>query len=45
MLSVKTHQRVATGNMKSREVAGALAGTAPAIPAHAAASEDAGRAT
>ena len=29
VLSVKTHWRVATGNTKSREVAGALAGTAP----------------
>ena len=29
VLSVKTHRRVATGNTKSREVAGALAGTAP----------------
>ena len=29
VLSVETHRRVATGNTKSREVAGALAGTAP----------------
>src|SRR6185369_10041256 len=28
VLSVKTHRRVATGNTKSREIAGALAGTA-----------------
>ena len=28
VLSVKTHRRVATGNTRSREVAGALAGTA-----------------
>jgi len=31
VLSVKTHRRVATGNTKSREVAGALAGTAPSV--------------
>ena len=31
LLSVKTHRRVATGNTKSREVAGALAGTAPSV--------------
>ena len=39
VLSAKTHRRVATGNTKSREVAGALAGTAPLStarnPAHA----------
>ena len=29
LLSVETHRRAATGNTKSREVAGALAGTAP----------------
>ena len=29
LLSVKTHRRVVTGNTKSREVAGALTGTAP----------------
>src|SRR6185369_16495576 len=29
VLSVETHRRAATGNRKSREVAGALAGTAP----------------
>ena len=29
VLSVKTHRRVATGNTKSRQVAGALAGIAP----------------
>jgi hypothetical protein len=34
VLSVETHQRVATGNTKSREVAGALAGTAPSSTAH-----------
>src|SRR6185437_6642377 len=43
VLSVKTHRRVATGNTKSREVAGALAGTASSStarnPAHA---EDSG---
>jgi len=33
MLSVETHRRVATGNTKSREVAGALAGTAPSSTA------------
>ena len=33
LLSVKTHQRVATGNTKSREVARALAGTAPSSTA------------
>ena len=31
LLSVKTHRRVATGNTKSRQVAGALAGTAPSV--------------
>src|SRR6185369_13362897 len=39
VLSVKTHRRAATGNMKSREVAGALASTASSStarnPAHA----------
>src|SRR6185312_3501840 len=29
LLSVETHRRAATGNTKSREVAGALAGAAP----------------
>ena len=33
LLSVKTHRRVATGNTKSREVAGVLAGTAPSSTA------------
>ena len=33
LLSVKTHWRVATGNTKSREVTGALAGTAPSSTA------------
>ena len=33
MLSVKIHRRVATGNMKSREVVGELAGTAPSSTA------------
>ena len=33
LLSVKTHRRVATGNTKSREVTGALAGTAPSSTA------------
>ena len=33
VLSVETHRRVATGNTKSREVAGALAGTAPSSTA------------
>ena len=33
VLSVETHQRAATGNTKSREVAGALAGTAPSSTA------------
>ena len=33
LLSVKTHRRVATGNMKSQEVAGALASTAPSSTA------------
>ena len=33
VLSVETHWRVATGNTKSREVAGALAGTAPSSTA------------
>ena len=33
VLSVKTHRRAATGNTKSREVAGALAGTAPSSTA------------
>ena len=33
LLSVETHRRVATGNTKSREVAGALAGTAPSSTA------------
>jgi len=49
LLSVKTHRRVATGNTKSREVAGALACTAPSSTArnlaHAFAFRDAGRAT
>src|SRR6185503_6313648 len=31
LLSVKTHRRVATGNTKSREAAGALAGTGPSV--------------
>ena len=31
VLSVKTHRRVATGNTKSREAAGALAGTGPSV--------------
>ena len=34
LLSVETHRRAATGNTKSREVAGALAGTAPSSTAH-----------
>ena len=33
VLAVKTHRRVATGNTKSREVARALAGTAPSSTA------------
>ena len=33
LLSVETHRRVATGNTKSWEVAGALAGTAPSSTA------------
>ena len=33
LLSVETHRRVATSNTKSREVAGALAGTAPSSTA------------
>ena len=33
LLSVKTHRRVATGNTKSREAAGALAGTGPSVNA------------
>ena len=33
LLSVETHQRAAIGNTKSREVAGALAGTAPSSTA------------
>ena len=33
LLSVETHWRVSTGNTKSREVAGALAGTAPSSTA------------
>src|SRR6185369_12848703 len=33
VLSVETHRRAATGNMKSREVAGALVGTAPSLTA------------
>ena len=33
LLSVETHRRAATGNTKSREVAGALAGTAPSSTA------------
>src|SRR6185503_2411803 len=33
VLSVKTHRRAATGNTKSREVAGALGGTAPSSTA------------
>ena len=33
VLSVATHRRAATGNTKSREVAGALAGTAPSSTA------------
>ena len=33
LLSVKTHRQVATGNMKSREVTGALAGTSPSSTA------------
>ena len=33
LLWVKTHRRVAIGNTKSREVAGALAGTAPSSTA------------
>ena len=49
MLSVETHRRAATGNTKSREIAGRwqalLPRRRPAIPAHAAACEDAGRAT
>ena len=33
LLSVETHRRIATGNTKSREIAGALAGTAPSLTA------------
>jgi len=33
LLSVKTHRRAATGNTKSQEIAGALAGTAPSSTA------------
>jgi len=33
LLSVETHRRAATGNTKSREVARALAGTAPSSTA------------
>src|SRR6185503_16797327 len=33
VLSVETHRRGATGNTKSREVAGAVAGTAPSSTA------------
>jgi hypothetical protein len=33
VLSVETHRRAATGNTKSREVAGALVGTAPSSTA------------
>ena len=33
LLSVETHRRAATGNTKSLEVAGALAGTAPSSTA------------
>ena len=33
VLSVETNRRAATGNTKSREVAGALAGTAPSSTA------------
>ena len=33
MLSVETHRRAATGNTKSQEVAGALAGTTPSSTA------------
>ena len=33
VLSVETHRRAAIGNAKSREVAGALAGTAPSSTA------------
>ena len=33
LLSVETHRRAATGSTKSREVAGALAGTAPLLTA------------
>ena len=33
VLSVEAHRRAATGNTKSREVAGALAGTAPSSTA------------
>ena len=33
VLSVETHRREATDNTKSREVAGALAGTAPSSTA------------
>jgi len=33
VLSVETHRRAATGNTKSREVTGALAGTAPSSTA------------
>ena len=31
LLSVKTHRRVVTGNTRSREAAGALAGTGPSV--------------
>ena len=33
VLSAETHRRAATGNTESREVAGALAGTAPSSTA------------
>ena len=33
VLSVETHRRAATGNTKSQEVAGAMAGTAPSSTA------------
>ena len=33
LLSIETHRRAATGNTKSREVAGALVGTAPSSTA------------
>ena len=34
LLSVETHRRAVTGNTKSREVTGGLAGTAPSSTAH-----------